>query len=184
MQITCQLKGVKEAMEAFDPKIVKKAIRSTLDKSGTQVKKDIIDMVSGLYYVKPSDMRSNEIIEVRRTTATELSVGIWISKKRFQLYNYFHAMQDKVGIYVNVSRINTTRIPHAFIQTARTGWKGVMVRKGKPRYPISGSVKSAGLPGPSIAELAGGSKVMDRIKEKTEKNMAEMLEDEIAKRIS
>lgn len=180
--ISVKLEGVKEAMEMYDQKLVKQAIRSALDKTGTKVKQDIVGAVSGLYYVKPSDARRE--IEVKRTTAKEFSVGIWISKHRFQLYSYFHAMQDKIGVYVNISRINTTRIPHAFIQRARGGWAGVMVRKGRGRYPISGSAKSAGLPGPSIAELAGGPKVMKDIERKASKMMPEILSQEIDARLA
>jgi hypothetical protein len=180
--MSVKLEGVKEALEMFDPKTVKQAIRSTLDKTGTKAKQDIVGAISGMYYIKPKDVRDQ--ITVQRTTSKEFLVGIWISMKRFQLFEYFKAFQDAAGIVVNISRVHTTHIPHAFIRATKAGWKGVMVRRGRSRYPISGSVKAAGLPGPAIAELAGAPKMIEDIKAKAAKNMEELFYQEIDARLA
>jgi len=65
-----KLEGVKEALENFSSKKVQQAIRSTLDKTATQGKKEIVDLVSTQYNIAPKDVR--DTIEVKRTTQTSI----------------------------------------------------------------------------------------------------------------
>lgn len=193
---SCTLHGIKEAMEVYDSKIVRQAIRSTLDKAGTQAKKDIVKDISANYYIKPADIA--DTIEVKRTTAKQFVVELWTSRKRFSLYKYFHAYFSGNGITVEVERGKPWHYAGAFLQTARQGnnlgWRGVMHRTGKTGYrrpPPAGlnqknlqeHISGAKYQGPSIYELTKGKKIMDDVQAKAEKNMKEMFWAEIDKRM-
>jgi hypothetical protein len=183
-----ELKGVREALEAYDPKLVRKAIRSTLDKTGTQAKQEMVALVTKEYSIAAKDVRA--AIEVKRTRQTDLSVGIRITGAKLQLFKYFKAAQRKTGVFVNIAKGHTTWIRHAFIQTAKRGnnpgWTGVMIRKGGMTYERKPGRKKEqafhGLPGPSIPDIIGSSKIMPKVEEKIQSIMQPIFEAEIEKR--
>jgi hypothetical protein len=185
-----KLEGVKEALETFDPKIVKQAIRSTLDKTGTAIKKEMVDQVTSKYNIKAKDVR--DAITVDRTTQTRSSVGITVKGAKLQLFKYFKATQGKWGIYVEIMKGRLVRIEHAFIQVARRGhnpgWKGVMLRKGGMTHERKPGRKKEqafhGLPGPSIPDIIGSSKIMPKVEAKIADTMQSLFEAEIEKRIT
>ena len=190
LKFDVKLNGVKEALAMYDPKIVKQAIRSTLDKTGTQAKKEMVTLVTNQYNIAAKDVRA--AIDVKRTTQTELSVGITIKGDKLQLLKYFKAVQGKWGVYVAIAKGHLTRIEHAFIQTARRGnnpgWRGVMLRKGGMTYERRPGRKKEqafqGLPGPSIPDIIGSSKIIPKVEQKIQSIMQPVFEAEIEKRIT
>jgi len=190
LKFDLKLSGVKEALDMYDPKIVKQAIRSTLDKTGTQAKREMVALVTNQYNIAAKDVRA--AIDVKRTTQTELSVGITIKGDKLQLLKYFKAVQAKTGVFVNIAKAHTTWIRHAFVQTARRGnnpgWRGVMLRKGGMTYERKLGRKKEqafhGLPGPSVPDVIGSSKIMPKVEQKIQSIMQPVFEAEIEKRIT
>lgn len=166
-----ELKGVKEALENFSSKKVKQAIRSTLDKTGTQAKKEIVDIVSSDYNIAPKDVR--DAIKVERTTQTSLETRIKIASKKLSLL-YFKARQAPRGVLANVRKGTVSFYKSAFIVDK---WHKAMIRTGRKRLPIEHRA------GPSVTQIVAMDKIMDRIKAKMSKIMNDMFLEEIKKRI-
>lgn len=168
LKTSVEITGLKEARETYSADFVRRALRSAVDRGGTFGKQYMAQSVADNYNVKKRD--ATQAITVRRTTMASMEIWWIIKGKALQLYSYFGAHQDAGGVYVNISRSRTTRIPHAFIQTARQGnnpgWRGVMIRgkttgykrpwekvnRKKPEY------HPRGLAGPSIPHLIAPTK--------------------------
>jgi hypothetical protein len=172
--MSVKLEGVKEALEMYDPKIVKQAIRSTLDKTATQVKQDIVEDVSTNYNIKAKEVR--DAITVYRTKANDLKSEVVINSGHLQLVAYFKALQNRAGVVANISRRGLTTIKGAFINPGQT-WHGSLMRKGKARYPLKT------IAGPTIPDVAGGQRLFKSVKEMWERNMEKLFGEEIEKRL-
>jgi hypothetical protein len=170
-----ELKGVKEALEAFDPKIVKKAIRSTLDKTGTYGKKEIVETISSEYNIAPKDIRDK--ISVVRTTMESLETKLRIVSRKLSLV-YFKARQAPKGVLANIRKSSLEFYKSAFVQTMPTGFQGVFKRKTTKRYPIKH------LAGPSVTEIVGSERIWTKITATVQDFMDRTFKDEIDKRIN
>lgn len=173
MKAEFKLEGVKEALEMVDSKKVRQAIRSTLDKTATQAKQEIVSAVSENYNIKPKDIRG--VITVRRTTFERLETMIRIARKKLSLA-YFKARQAPAGALANVRKSDISFYPRAFV-IKKYGGK-VYRRKGKERWPIQH------LAGPAVTEIVKMDKIMNRVKERAYQTMQKLFPEEIKKRIT
>jgi hypothetical protein len=172
--VSVELKGAKEALETFNPKLVMKAIRSTLDKSATQMKKEFVTEISSRYNISSKDIRST--IKTIRTSLKSFEAKLRIMSRKLSLV-YFKGHQTPKGVLATIKKGKLTFIPHAFIQTMPTGYKGAFKRKGIKRYPIKH------MPGPSITEISGSENILPKIQTKIQEFMDKTLLQEIQKRL-
>jgi hypothetical protein len=178
LKISAKLEGLEEAKKMFSRDLIRKATRSAIDRSGTFGKNYIAGSITSNYNVQPKDAKA--AIKVQRTTQASNEMLIIIKGKALALLDYFHAIQDRAGIYVNVSKTNTMRIPHAFINVARnSGKRVIMMRKGASRYPTTGKPGR----GPSIPRLAGSPKIWESVKEKIMSFLNQEFKDQLEKRL-
>jgi len=167
-----ELKGVKEALEQFDSKKITGAIRSTLDKSATQGKQQIVKAVSDNYNIKPKDVR--DVVQVERTTQTALETKIHIARKKLSLA-YFKARQTATGVVAHVRKSGASVYPSAFV-VKRWGGK-VFRRRGKKRFPLKT------LSGPAVTEIVRLEHIMEKVQKRINESMEKLLPEEIKKRV-
>lgn len=171
-------------LKNFSGALVRKAVRSALDRTGTWSKGYIADKVSEDYKLKSSNVK--KAIKVNRTTQTKLSAELITKGTALTLIDNFNAIQDAVGVNATIRSGWVKKTPHAFInkaafkkKTGKTGSKRViMLRVGKDRYPTTGK---AGY-GPPIPALLGRTNVLSNVKEKINDHLYKELVDQIAKR--
>lgn len=184
-----ELTGVKEALETFSSKKIRQAIRSTLDKTGTYAKKEIVDGITKDYNIAARDVRDK--IEVQRTTQNSLETTLKIKSKKISLV-HFGARQAPKGVVVFIKRGIPTvymeawvRDRYVAIRKTRPWPKGVgRGKKGKGQGvdpERATKLKMKGLPGPSVTNLA--HPILDRIRSKIITFMQETFANEIKKRI-
>jgi hypothetical protein len=180
MKMSVEIKGLEEAKKMLSGDLMRKALRSTIDKAGTEGKRYMVGSVSSMYNVKAKDVR--DAITVKRTTQTSLELFWKIKSKMLSLFAYFGARQDRSGVYVNVSRSHTKHIPGAFIATARRGnnpgWRGIMKRMGRTRYPLTSRDR-----GPAIPELISPKDAPPTIWEATERRVRTFMSEEFWKQV-
>jgi len=191
MKMEVELKGIKEALEMYDPKKVRQATRSTLDKTMTFMKRRLITLVTELYNLPATEVRS--ATKSVRTTMTELVATLKISGKRISLVKFPYAQMPK-GVAASIKLGKSFFIPHGFVQTMSTGFKGVFKRAGKFKFKIIPNVKHrnpAGVrreiirhyPGPSIPEIVGSEGFKPIVEKEAGEHMEKLLMEEIEKRI-
>lgn len=193
VQMSMKLEGVSKALETFDPKIVRKATRSTLDKTATFVKKRLVTLITEKY-----NMPSNEakkVMQTIRTTLTELTATLKLHSKRIPLSVFPYIDTKKSGIVVSIHAGKSFTMPHSFVAKIRTGRKGIFKRlKGKFYYKTIPNVKHRnpsgvkrqviGLKvGPSIPEIVGSEGFRPIVEKEAGEHMERLLIEEIEKRI-
>jgi hypothetical protein len=167
-------KDIEELLKTYSPNLMRKAIRSSLDRTGTWAKKYLANDVASNFNISASRVKKD--IKVVRTTQGKLEASLVITNKQLSFIN-FGAYQDAQGVKVPFSKSKTYNYPHAFINV-RGGNKFIAIRKTKKRYQVSGKPGR----GPSIARL------VDRTSERSKRNsdmtnhLYRELSDQIAKR--
>lgn len=171
-------KGViNNLLKKYSGDMVRKSVRSALDKTASWSKKYIAQDVSENYNL--SAARVKKAIRVQRTTQTKLSTSLIISGRALSVLDDFHAWQDAVGIKANVSRSHVKSVPHAFIASVRrSGKRVIMMRTTKKRYPTTGK---PGV-GPSIPMLADRSKNREKRNRRINTHLFNELMNQIKKR--
>ena len=184
MRMSVELKGIKEALEMYDPKKVRQATRSTLDKTMTFMKRRLITLVTELYNLPATEVRS--AIKSVRTTMTELVATLKITGERVALYKFPHSKMPK-GIVASVKIGKSFYIPGGFVQTMPTGHTGVFRRKIFP-WPKGKGGRAAKMrirhyAGPSIPEIVGSEGFKPIVEKEAGEHMEKLLMEEIEKRI-
>jgi len=163
--------------QTYSGDLIRKAIRSALDKTGTWGKNYLANDVSSNYNLTAS--RVKKAINVKRTTQTKMETSLTISGKGLSILDDFRAIQDSVGIKANVSRTKIFSVPHAFINVARgAGKKVIMLRKGRQRYPTTGKPGR----GPSVAILANRVVHREKMDSDLTNHLYQEMEAQITKR--
>jgi hypothetical protein len=168
---------VENLLKTYSPNLVRKAIRSGLDKTATWSKNYLADLAAKNYNIKSS--AAKKTMKVERTTQTNLSSSVESKGSGLSLIDYFNATQDAAGVTAIIAPGWIKRTPHAFVNRPRSSKKKVvMLRKGKSRYPTTGK---AGW-GPPIPSLLRRSKVLKPAMVKIQDHLYKELEDQITKR--
>jgi hypothetical protein len=186
---------VQNILKHLDKDLARKAIRSALDRTATWAKNYMANDVSSNYNITASRVKG--ATKTKRTTQTNLTASAKVSGAGLSMLDDFKAIQDSIGIKVNVSKMRTQSTPHAFINKVhgmgpiRTTRKGrgtsygkgggkavIMMRVGKDRYPTTGKPGR----GPSIPMLA--NRLKNRAKRDTDmlNHLYQELETQIANR--
>ena len=175
---------IDNVLKNFSGSLVRKAVRSALDKTGTWGKNYLGDEIAKEYKLTSSKVR--KAMRVKRTTQTKLSAELITEGTALPLIDNFKPIQDSVGVTTTISPGWIKRTPHAFINKAgfkkKSGKAGskdvIMLRVGKKRYPTTGK---AGY-GPPIPALLGRTKILSKAKIKINDHLYKELADQIAKR--
>jgi hypothetical protein len=151
---------------------MRKSLRSTLDKSTTAARQEIVSGVTEKYNFKPADVRAAMV--TLRTTQTDLETGVTIKSSRPSLA-YFKAKQISSGVVAQVRKGTSSFYKSAFIVNK---WNKAMIRKGKNRLPIEHRA------GPSITEIVDKEPLLDKVKAAFESAFDRLFGEEINKRRS
>lgn len=177
IKVEINQEDIKNLLQAYSGSLVKKAIRSALDRTGTWGKNYLADLVSQNYNVKASEAKKTMI--VIRSTQTNLSASVETKGRGLSLIDYFHAIQDPSGVTATIIPGWTKQTPHAFINRARNSRKRVvMLRKETRRYPTTGKPGW----GPPVPALLGRSKVIKPAMNKMQDHLYSELANQISKR--
>jgi len=171
-------------LKTFSAPLVKKAIRSAIDKTATWSKNYIGDEIAKAYKLRPTNVK--KAMRVKRTTQTDLSAKLITESTALPLIDNFDTIQDRVGVSSTISSDWTKRTPHAFINVVgykkKSGKKGnkkvIMLRTGPKRYPTTGK---AGY-GPPIPALLWRTKILGKVKTKSQDHLYREMVNQIAKR--
>lgn len=148
---------VRNLLQSLDPALVRKAIRSALDRTVTWAKNYIANDVTSNYVISAS--RVKQAMTTRRSTQNNLSASINVRSNSLSVLDDFNGIQDNIGILANISRFSPFRVAHAFINVARnSGKRVIMMRVGNTPYRRSrkrGGYPTTGKPGcaPSVTTL-------------------------------
>lgn len=111
---------VQNILKHLDKDLARKAIRSALDRTATWAKNYMATDVSSNYNIMASRVKG--ATKTKRTTQTNLVASTKVSGKGLSMLDDFKAIQDAVGIKVNVSKMTTQSTPRAFINVV-SGYK-------------------------------------------------------------
>ena len=143
-----ELRGVKEALNLFSPKVVSKAVRYALDRSGKAIKTDITKEISKGYNIKQKDIREKIRIGKAVNIGRDNELKITIKGSRIPLSKFRLSEQGK-GIVAQIKKGEGTYYERGFYHGTKVTGKRAFQRKGKESYPIWT------LYGPSVPQLAG-----------------------------
>ncbi len=145
----CDLKieGLEELKQTLSGDLIRKAMRSALDQSGTFGKKQIVELVTTNWNIDKPSVENK--LTVTRTTQTNNEIVFRVKSTILSLYHHFHAFQANNGVIAPIGRRSDMRIPHAFIRRSKKGWTGVLIRTTRKNYPLSWKTNR----GPSITVL-------------------------------
>lgn len=160
-----KLEGLEELKQTLSSDLIRKAMRSALDRTGTYGKKELVNEVTAEYNISASDVRSK--IEVVRTTQSALEVILKIASRKLSLV-HFAARQAPRGVLVNIKKNRISFYESAWIDRVRQRY--VAIRKIRPWPPGVGrgkkgkgmgidpqrtmKLKMKGLIGPSVTDMA------------------------------
>lgn len=186
---------IKNLLKLLDHNLVRKAIRSALDRTATWSKNYSADLVAQNYNVKSSDVR--KVQKVKRSTQTNLSASFTTSGRSLSLLDNFKATQDAVGISATIGPGWIERKPHAFINVPSgsrkvikapkrskylykmsKGKAVIMKRVGSARYPTTGKPGW----GPPVQALLERSRTFKGAQIKMFDHLYKELEKQIANR--
>lgn len=168
---------IKSLLQTFSKDLIRKAIRSALDRTGTWAKSYIASDVSSNYNLSASKVK--KAIDVSRTTQSSLEMSVTIKGASLSILGDFGAIQDRTGIKASISRTSVFSVPHAFINVARRGsGQFIGMRTGRSRYPTTGKPGR----GPSLPTLANRLANREKRDADLTNHLYQELEEQIAKR--
>ena len=168
---------IENLKKTYSSELVRKAIRSALDKTATWSKNYLADEIAKRYKLPCGDVR--RAMHLKRTTQTKLEAQIITESTALELIKHFKATQNAAGVSATIEPGWIKQTLHAFINKPKGNRKRVvMLRMGRKRYPTTGK---AGY-GPPIQVLLGRSKVLKPAIVKMQDHLYKELEDQITKR--
>lgn len=123
-----EIKGLKEAMELFDAKVVRGAVNATLNRIASMAKTEASRVIREKYNIKKSDI--DDYMYIKKSTSAILESSLRV-RARYGLAIYdFAARQTRGGVSFQVLKGNGRRtFRHAFFATMSSGHTGVFARK-------------------------------------------------------
>ena len=181
MKVEIELKGVKEALEMFDPKIVIQAGRTAINRTAQSARTHASKKIREEYNIKAGRLKDYLVVSAR-AKKDDLSAVI-TGKGRGLALSYFDARQEGQRILstgkgksrtstlvrrgrrspgavsVLVKKTGGRKIvsgnPRPFLAQMKSGHIGVFARTGKEKFPIRE------LYGPGVGGLFGSKRIME-----------------------
>lgn len=178
MNINLEIKGLKEALEMCDPKKVRDAVNSALNKTAAQAKTEASKLIREEYNLPASTVSKNLIVTTK--AYGDKMEAVISGFKRGMALSYYGAKQT--GVIANKKTFGFTRRakngrgglvsvevkrggrktvsgePKPFITKFKSGHIAVVQREDKRSYPIKQML------GPGISMLFGSKKIMNATK--------------------
>jgi len=165
-----KIEGLEEAKKLCSTSLMRKSLRSTLDKSTTKARQAIVKEVTSTHNIAGKDVRA--AMTTLRTTADSLETGVQIKGPRLSLL-YFKAKQGVLGVTAKVRKDHDSFYRSAFIVTK---WGKVMVRTGKSRLPIQHKA------GPSVPMIVDKEPLLNRVRDAFHAAFDRLFGEEVDKR--
>lgn len=162
------------------PKGAEKAITSVIRRANSTVRTEVVRGISSVYAISRQNVRAETTIHVR-TRKTDGGVigtvsfaGYKIPLYRFNVSPTIPVQRATVSAAV-LKDNGQTPFVHAFIAKMRSGHTGMFERDGTKRLPITEFM------GPSTAQMAGNSVILEQVEEKAQTVVNKRIEHEITR---
>lgn len=141
-----------EALLAFIPKGLKKAVSRALNKTAVAARTKIVRRIAAETSIIQRNIR--RAVTLRRASYRKWQAIIRIGGRPLPLI-WFRARQTRAGVTFQLRKAEGRKTAeHAFIARMPSGWRGVYRRVGRRRLPIRQ------LFGPSVGEAFAGAPVV------------------------
>ncbi|ADV47041.1 phage tail protein [Nitratifractor salsuginis] len=133
MNISIELEGIEKIKRSFDPKVFRKALRSTMSESGKKFKTSAVKDVREIYNVSAKALKSR----IRAKLVTPERYEFAVQGRTINLIHFGASRLKRGGISVLVRKDRgRKKIRNAFITRDSHGSLRVFMRKGEARLPI------------------------------------------------
>lgn len=162
------------------PKGAEKAISSVIRRANNAVRSETVKGITNVYAISRQNVRAETTINVRTRKANGGVVGV-VSFAGYKIPLYRFNVSPTVPVQratVSAAVMNgngQTPFAEAFIAQMKSGHMGMFERDGRKRLPITEFM------GPSTAQMAGNSVVVERVEEKAQEVINKRIEHEITR---
>ena len=162
------------------PKGAEKAIKSVIQRATSTVRSEAVKGITGVYAISSQNVRAETTIKVRTQNAdggvvgTVSFAGYKIPLYRFNVSPTLPVQHATVSAAVKADS-GRTPFAEAFIAKMKSGHTGMFERDGTRRLPITEFM------GPSTAQMAGNSVVLEQVEEKAQEVINKRIEHEITR---
>ena len=162
------------------PKGAEKAISNVIRRANSTVRTEALKGITSVYAISRQNVRAESTIKVRTqqtdggVVGTVSFAGYKIPLYRFHVSPTLPVQRATVSAAV-LNESGRTPFAHAFIAKMKSGHTGMFERDGTSRLPITEFM------GPSAAQMAGNSVVVEQVEEKAQEVVNKRLEHEITR---
>lgn len=182
--VSVDVKGIKEAMKLYDPKVVKTATTRAVKKTMGTVKTRLSTNIRKDYNIKKALLDPHMVVKAGSTTSME--ANLQITGKPIPVADFgatlrkgqrhIKVRQRDAGAQVEIRKGRKQVLPHTFVIEK---WQNVYIRTGKNRWPFRKVM------GPSVVQLASDKVSMDLVNktvtEELPKNFSNEMDYELSK---
>ena len=180
IQITAEQIERVELILSNVPKGAEKAVTSVIQRANSTVRSETVKGIAGVYAISKQNIRAETTIKVRTQKAdggvvgTVSFAGYKIPLYRFNVSPTLPVQRATVSAAV-MKDSGRTPFAEAFIAKMKSGHTGMFERDGTRRLPITEFM------GPSTAQMAGNSIVLEQVEEKAQEVINKRIEHEITR---
>lgn len=183
-QLTADMSSIEDMLDNLKAK-APNVLRNAINRTVTNVKKNIAMKTSSMYFIKSSDVKKT--IKISKATKTKLC-GIVKSSSGMIALSKFRVTPNRAVSYKNgkpnprfykagVKRAGGVKkldkSPRAFITTMKSGHVGVFERTSKQSFPIRQ------LYGPSVPQMVENNLIIKKITEDANITLSKRIEAEV-----
>lgn len=174
MQINIKLEGIDKALKSYKPRIVHRAVKSSLNKVAKKGATTASSEIRKTYAIKKKDINRKAMSIVKaRMGGASMTSEIRVIGRPLSLA-MFKARQTRRGVNVTIKKgQGRTKLDHHFIARMRSGHLGVFKRLGKARLPIAEPRMI------SVPSMFGGDNVLPKVKDRILKEWPRVFEHEL-----
>lgn len=134
---TFKIEGIDKALKLFDPNVVRKAVRSTVNKLHRQAKTVSSKEVRKVYNISAAELRKK--LKFKTATLSDLTSVIFIHGRPISLSKFkAKQLKNKMVVTFKVKKQGGRQRINAFMATMPNGHVGVFWRKGSKRLTTKG----------------------------------------------
>jgi Prophage minor tail protein Z (GPZ) len=134
VDVRSNIAEVQRALDLTQAEVGKAATSRAINKVAITVRAEAAKDIRSVYNITAATAKGN--ITIRRATANNPAATVTASGRRLPLLA-FAARQTAKGVSVKVLVAGARKVvAHAFIETAHSNIRGVLLRRGPSRYPL------------------------------------------------
>lgn len=162
------------------PKGAEKAMKSVIQRANSTVRSEALKGITSVYAISKQNVRAETTIKVRTRAESGGVVGtVSFAGYKIPLYRFNVSPTlpvQRATVSAGVKRDSgQTPFAQAFIAVMKSGHTGMFERDGKSRLPITEFM------GPSAAQMAANSVVVEQVEEKAQEVINKRIEHEITR---